>query len=274
MVDTPTVTPEQQAVNEEVQKLGLKDEVVQETDTVETPPPAAPPATTPTTPPPPATPPATPPAAPSDAQRELDGLRERVEREKTRADETRRTLDAKEMEIQRLRTALGVPATTTPPDPQEAQGVAWMRAKLKDILPELIAELPEEVLDKHKSFQKRDMGLYFTREAMDQAAFLNDFTTEQRKVVKTHVLPILQQQRRLGGNKDTYEKLYEDYAKGVKAQAELLGLSATPPPSPPTPAAPNVSVPPSLSGVTGGPASVPSQPETLSVQDAKLLGLA
>lgn len=268
-------TPEQQAVDETVQALGLTEgSVVLDEGAA----PAAEPVVAP------AAPPAAPVVAPVAVPPRDDAgtLKEWAQREKERADETRRLLEAEQGETRRLRAALGVPATPAP-TPQQQEVRQYMREVLMDgLLAEVVASLPEDVLDKHPSIRKRDMAIYLTREDMAQTRFLGRFEAKQQPTVQRAILPILQARRQASGYQKSYDELYEEYAKSLKEQAEVVGLvvtespptggpiPGTPPPAPGTPG----SIPPSLSGVRGGSGPTTPQPATLSVEDARPFGLA
>lgn len=270
-------TPEQQAIDETVKALGLVEGTVV-LDEGETPPPATP------TPPaaPAAAPPApTPPAAtpPKDERETLKGF---AESERERANEFRRLFEAEQAETKRLRAALGVP---TPPTqtPQQLEVRQYLREVLADgLLAEALANVPEEALDKHPSIRKRDMAIYMTREDVAQTRFLGRFEPKQQPGIQRAILPILQARRQASGFQKSYDELYDEYANGLKEQAELVGLTVSEPQpagaTPPGPSSavpgPTIPLPPSLSGVRGGSGPTTPQPGTLSPEDGRIYGMA
>jgi len=269
-------TPEEEAVQKQIEDLGLKDETIVdgEQPTPETP--AAPAA--PAAPVVPAAPAAAVPATP--AAPEAGTLKEWAEREKTRADSERTRAEGLDAENKRLRLALGTPAGPAPTE-ADANARKWVLDLLTSggLLAEAFEKLPEEVLDKHPTIKKRDMAIWLGRDEIAQTQFLGRFEPKQRPVVQKRVLPILRGQRQASGFQDSYDDLYDKYAQGIKEQAELVGLVVTEPGAAPAPVlgqpqAPPGPIPPSLSGVRGvsGPAGPPAEP--LSVEDARVLGLA
>lgn len=280
-VATPQTTPEDDAVKA-LEKAGFQDGVVTITDGSQAMPPAElqpaeiPPAPTP---------------QPLDELKrlqreveELKGLKERAgwaDREKERADGERQRANVLEEELKRARIALGAPTKTEPIPltPEEEAGKRWFMAHLKDMLPEMLSQVPEETLAKHPAFQKRDMAIFMTREELDQTRFLSQFNQEQRDVVQRRILPGLQQARQASGYRKGYSELWDDQKKAFKESAELYGFALPPPqipgqpPATPTQPAP-VSVPPTLSGIPSGVSPTGTKPmPLLSEQDQRLMGL-
>ena len=182
-----------------------------------------------------------------------------------------------------MRAALGTPAGPAP-TAQQAEVRQYLREVLTDgLLAEVVANLPEDVLDKHPSIRKRDMAIYLTRDDIAQTRFLGRFPSKDQPKAQRSLLPILQARRQASGYQKSYDELYDEYASGLKEQAELVGLtvSETPPeggpsgdpPAPPSAPGPAGPVPPSLSGVRGGPGPATPQPATLSAEDARTYGL-
>ena len=281
MTDPVKRTPEEEAVQKQIEDLGLKDETIVDGEGGEPTPatPAAPAA--PAAPATPAAPVAAAPATP--AAPESGTLREWAEAEQARANTERGRAEGLEAENKRLRGALQTPETASKNEAEE-NAFTWVEQALKSprgrrVIGELISELPEDLLDKHPTIRKRDMAIYMTRDEIAQTQFLGRFEPKQRPVVQKRVLPILKTQRQASGFQDTYDDLYDKYAQGIKEQAELVGLvvtepGAAPAPStghPPTPPGP---IPPSLSGVRGVSGPVGPTAEPLSVEDARVLGLA
>ena len=270
MPEPVKLTPEEEAVQEQVKALGLTEGsvILDEGGAPVAEPvvvPAAPVVVTAA------------PAAPVPPKDDAGTLKEWAEREKTRADDTRRLLEAEQAETKRLRAALGTP---TPPAPtaQQTEVRQYLREELASgLLAEALATLPEDVLDKHPSFRKRDMAIFLTRDDVAQGRFLSRFEPKQQPAVQRTILPILQARRQASGYQKSYDELYEEHAKGIREQAELVGLtvSETPPEGTPpsTPVSPGP-VPPSLSGVRGGSGSATPQPVPLSTEDARTFGLA
>ena len=280
MVEPVKLTPEQEAVQEEVKKLGLVEgtTVIGEAEEAI---PAVP--AVPAVPAPPAVPAAPAAAVPATPAEPLAPggrtLKEWAEAEQARANTERGRAEGLEAENKRLRLALGTP---TGPAPAEADVNArkWVLDLLTSggLLAEAIEKLPEDALDKHPTIRKRDMAIYMTRDEIAQTQFLGRFEPKQRPVVQKRVLPILRQQRQSSGFQDNYDDLYDKYAQGIKEQAELVGLVVTEPGAAPVvpaapPAAPGA-IPPSLSGVRGGGSPGTPSAEPLSVEDARVLGLA
>jgi len=277
MVEPVKRTPEEEAVQEEVRKLGLVEgpTIVGETEEAIPAVPAV--AAVPAAPAEPAVPVAAVPAVA--AAPEGGTLKEWAEREKGRADSERGRADTLEAENKRLRLALGTPVGP-PPAEADVNARKWMLDVLTSggLLAEAIEKLPEDALDKHPTIRKRDMAIYMTRDEIAQTQFLGRFEPKQRPVVQKRVLPILRQQRQASGFQDNYDDLYDKYAQGIKEQAELVGLVVTEPGAAPVvqpgpPAAPGA-IPPSLSGVRGGGSPGTPTAEPLSVEDARVLGLA
>src|SRR3990167_2864389 len=262
-------TPEEEAVQKQIEDLGLKDETIVdgEQPTPETP--AAPAA--PAAPVVPAAPAAAVPATP--AAPEAGTLKEWAEREKTRADSERTRAEGLDAENKRLRLALGTPAGPAPTE-ADANPRKWVLDLLTSggLLAEAFEKLPEEALDKHPTIRKRDMAIYLTRDEIAQTQFLGRFEPKQRPVVQKSVLPILRNQRQTSGFQKTYDDLYDEYAQGIKAQAELIGLTVTEPgaapaPVPGQPPAPTGPIPPSLTGVRGGGPPAGTTPQPLAIED-------
>jgi len=215
---------------------------------------------------------------------ELKGLKERAgwaDREKERADNERQRANSLEEELRRARAALGTPLKTEEKvlTPEEEAGKKWFRTHLKDMLPEILAEVPEETLAKHPAFQKRDIAIFRTREELDQTRFLSQFSPEQRDVVQRRILPNLQSARQSSGYTKGYAELWDDQKKAFKEAAELYGFAVAAPQTPgpqPTPVPPPapITIPPTLSGVPSGvsPTGAKSMP-MLSEQDQRLMGL-
>ena len=278
MPEPVQLTPEEEAVQEQVRTLGLTEgSVVLDGD-------GAPPAEPVVTPAAPVAAAPAAPAAPTPPRDESGTLKEWAEREKQRADETRKLLEAEQAETRRLRAALGTPVSPTP-TPQQTEVRQYLREVLADgLLAEVVAALPEEVLDKHPSIRKRDLAIYLTRDDIAQTRFLGRFAPKEQPKVQRSILPILQARRQASGYQKSYDEIYDEYAKGVKEQAELVGLTVSetppegappgPPPAPaPVPGQPTP-VPPSLSGVRGGPGPASPQPAALSTEDARTFGMA
>ena len=280
MTDPVKRTPEEEAVQKQIEELGLKDETIVDG---EQPIPAVPAA--PAAPAAPATPAAPVAAAPAAPVLSEDGrkLKEWAEAEQARANTERGRAEGLEAENKRLRGALQTPETASKNEAEE-NAFTWVEHALKSprgrrVIGEFISELPEDLLDKHPTIRKRDMAIYLTRDEIAQTQFLGRFEPKQRPVVQKRVLPILQTQRQHSGYRESYDDLYDRYAQGVKEQAELVGLVVSEPGSapapapgpPPTPAGP---IPPSLAGVRGGGSPAGATPEPLSIEDARVLGLA
>jgi len=279
MTEPVKLTPEEEAVQEQIKALGLVEGsvVLGDEGTPPTEPAVAPPPTS-------AAPAAAPaPPAPTPPKDDSGTIKEWAEREKQRADDTRRLLEAEQAETKRLRAALGTPAGPAP-TAQQAEVRQYLREVLTDgLLAEVVANLPEDVLDKHPSIRKRDMAIYLTRDDIAQTRFLGRFPSKDQPKAQRSLLPILQARRQASGYQKSYDELYDEYASGLKEQAELVGLtvSETPPeggpsgdpPAPPSAPGPAGPVPPSLSGVRGGPGPATPQPATLSAEDARTYGL-
>lgn len=275
MTEPVKLTPEEEAVQEQVKALKLTEgPVVLDEEGAPVAEPVAAPVAMPAAP-------AAAPATPAQPKDDADTLKGFAMREKERADEFRRLFETEQAETKRLRAALGTPA---PPaqTPQQVEVRQYLREVLADgLLAEVVAALPEEVLDKHPSIRKRDMAIYLTRDDVAQTRFLGRFSPKEQPKVQRSILPILQARRQASGYQKSYDEIYDEYAKGVKEQAELVGLtvSETPPeggppgalPQPPGPPGP---VPPSLFGVRGGSGPATSQPVPLSAEDARTFGLA
>ena len=166
------------------------------------------------------------------------------------------------------------PKTVTPEDIAARE---WYRRTAA----EEFVNLPAEVVASHPEFKKRDQIIFGLNDRLDQTLFLMRFPHEQQATVQRSVLPILQNQRAMTGWAKGYDELWEGYREAVKAQAQLVGIVVQPTtPTPAVPAAPtpqptpqsSVVVPPSLSGVSGGP-EVPKQPIQLTVDEAGVFGL-
>lgn len=276
MPEPVKLTPEEEAVQEQVKALGLTEGTVVLDEGAA---PAAEPVVVPAAPAVvPAAPVVSPPVPPRD---DAGTLKAWAEREKERADDMRRLLDAEQAETKRLRAALGTP---TPPAPtaQQVEVRQYIRAELADgLLAEVLAALPEEVLDKHPSMRKRDMAIYLTREDNAQTRFLGRFPPKDQVKVQRSILPILQARRQASGYQKSYDEIYDEYATGVKEQAELVGLTISEPPTEGAPpVAPSLTpgptgiVPPNLSGVRGASGPTTVQPVSLSIEDARTYGLA
>lgn len=278
MPEPVQLTPEEEAVQERVRTLGLTEGsvVLDEGGALPAEPvviPAAPVAAAPAAP-----------VAPTPPRDESGTLKEWAEREKQRADETRRLLEAEQAETKRLRAALGTPPAPVQ-TPQQVEVRQYLREVLAEgLLAEVVAALPEDVLDKHPSIRKRDMALFVTREDIAQTRFLGRFPPKDQPKVQRSMIPVLQARRQASGYQKSYDELYDEYAQGIKEQAELVGLtvSETPPgetpsgtpPAPPAAPGPQVPIPPSLSGVRGGSGPSTPQPVQLSPEDARTFGLA
>lgn len=266
-------TEEQREVDETVKALGLTEGTVVLDEGA---PPAEP---TPTPPAPTAATTAPPPPPPAPPKEDAGTLKAWAEREKDRADETRRLLEVEQAETKRLRAALGVPPPTTQ-TPQQLEVRQYLREVLAEgLLAEALTALPEDVLDKHPSMRKRDMAIYVTREDMAQTRFLGRFEPKQQPTVQRAILPILQARRQASGYQKSYDDLYDEYAQSLKEQAEVVGLvvSEKPPAGEITPTptpGQGGPLPPSLSGVRGGAGPGTPQPANLSVEDARTFGLA
>ncbi len=273
MAEPVKATAEEEEVQETVKALGLTEGTVtlDEGGAPATEPVVAPaaPVIAPATP--------APPVPPKD---DADTLKGFAMREKERADEFRKLFETEQAETKRLRAALGAP---TPPAPtaQQVEVRQYIRDVLADgLLAEELARVPEEVLDKHPSIKKRDMAIYLAHDANAQTRFLGRFPPKQQPVAQ-RILPILQQRRQASGYQRSYDELYEEYAQGIREQAELVGLTVSetqpegvPTGAPPLPPGPAGAVPPSLSGIRGGSGPATSQPVSLSIEDARTFGLA
>ena len=231
-------TPEEEAVQKQIEDLGLKDETIVDGEGGE-PTPATPAA--PAAPAAPATPAAPVAAAPAAPVLSEDGrkLKEWAEAEQARANTERGRAEGLEAENKRLRGALQTPETASKNEAEE-NAFTWVEHALKSprgrrVIGELISELPEDLLDKHPTIRKRDMAIYMTRDEIAQTQFLGRFEPKQRPVVQKRVLPILKTQRQASGFQDTYDDLYDKYAQGIKEQAELVGLVVTEPGAAPAP---------------------------------------
>ena len=279
----PTVTPEQQVVQDRVKELGLEVEAAKPPEAepakpIETPP--APAVVTPGAPPAPVAAP----AAPALSEKELKDLRDKAgwgERSQAALESERVRATSLATENERLRRALGVPTPTEPKTvtPEDIAAKEWYRRTAA----EEFVNLPAEVVASHPEFKKRDQLIFGLNDRLDQTLFLMRFPHEQQATVQRSVLPILQNQRAMTGWAKGYDELWEGYREAVKAQAQLVGIVVQPnapaptpaapaaPMPPPTPQAPMV-VPPSLSGVPGGP-EVPKQPIQLTVEEAGVFGL-
>ncbi|MFH2075186.1 MAG: hypothetical protein ABIJ57_07550, partial [Pseudomonadota bacterium] len=98
---------------------------------------------------------------------ELKELREQAkrggwaEREKERADRERADRERYQQENERLRQALGQPVKPPAVEPTDQEKVArkWLKDNLAEILPEVLAGIPEDVMEKHPAFRKRDAAI-------------------------------------------------------------------------------------------------------------------
>ena len=241
------------------------------------------------------------PAGVSISAEELASLRSKADhhdREKTRADGFRDEADRRQAEIDRLRLAVGVPIQPTPAKKreyteEEQKGINWLTGVLPELLPELIAKLPEEALAKHPVMMRVYHALGTTRDEIDQSRFLSIFDPKDRSLVAARVLPALKQRRSALGYSKSYEELWDYQRNAIKEAAQLYGIAVTgeaPAPSAPatlvapapaSPAAPAIppvaptTVPPSVLRVPGASsAPTPSGSRPLDIETLRTMGLA
>ena len=219
---------------------------------------------------------------------ELVTLREQAkrggwaDREKDRADRERAEKDVLAVENTRLRAALGTPvqppAPRGTPEEEEREKIArdWLRKNLKDVLPEILAEIPAEVLGRHPAFGKRDAAILLTHDTVDQQGFLSQFDPKRQAIIRKRVLPELRQRRQASGWTKGYDELWEEKVAQERESAELYGNTPGAPPTRPATdySADRPATPPHLAGVHGGQPKPRSESPPLTYDEMKVFGLA
>jgi hypothetical protein len=230
------------------------------------------------------------PETPAISAEEMKALRDKAEwaERSQRALETeRREREDLKAEVARLRTALGQP-TQTPhtltADEQKAEEIslAWGKQYLPRLLqdPEIVKAIPENVLAEHPVVKKLAIGMWGLNDQLEQSQFLSQFELKDRATVQAQIIPVLRQARQASGYTKGYTELFEDMKEARKRTADVFGESSAPPskPSPappPTTPTPSLTIPPSLSGVTGGPATPKgTKAPPIDATTARMLGQA
>ena len=219
-------------------------------------------------------------------QEEVKALKEKEgwgERAQKTADRERQRADENKAEADRLRTALGAP--TKPVErvltPEEQVQVDLGRKWLREELPGVLKDIPEEALAQHPAMKKMAVGLWMMGDELEKSRFISQFELKERAAVEAKIIPALQQARQASGFKKGYTELFEEMKKSYQETAGIFGMTPPPggnPPPPPShpvglPSPAPAFVPPSLSGVSGGGPPSGGNAKPLDLETARWLGI-
>jgi hypothetical protein len=218
-----------------------------------------------------------------DENKALKDKGEWADRAQKAADRERQRAEKAEGENERLRTALGTPTKPTERvlTPEEQAQVDLGRKWLREELPGVIKDIPEEALAQHPAMKKMAVGLFMMGDELEKSRFISQFELKERAAVETRIIPALQQARQASGFKKGYAELFEEMKKSYQETAGIFGMTAPPgepPPPPPTPrfgvpAPTPTTIPPSLSGVSGGGPPSGGNVKPLDLETARWLGI-
>ena len=218
-------------------------------------------------------------------QEEVKALKEKEgwgERAQKTADRERQRADENKAEVDRLRAALGAP--TKPVErvltPEEQAQLDLGRKWLREELPGVLKDIPEEALAQHPAMKKMAVGLFMMGDELEKSRFISQFELKERAAVETRIIPALQQARAASGFKKGYTELFEEMRKAYQETAGIFGLTTPQPEKAPMgpvlasgPAPTPAFIPPSLSGVSGGGPPSGGNAKPLDLETARWLGI-